>query len=445
MKRADHHLVQKVLDGEISREGFDGFQNRLREDPELIQLYGSYASLNHNLNEEFEDGQTDPLATNDRQTVLRAWRIPLAIACVLAIAFAAWILPQLFDGGKNSGDVAIASFSIDAVWRIDGPSKILGGTTALSTDSTLHLLAGRASISLKPSDSLVIEGPTSLRFPSAESIEILKGKCLIQQSGRNNILVVSTPQFAKITSGKCFGIFVDPEQKSDEVHVIDGNLEVLPREEHNTTQLVKGDAVHSVNGAATTRLHQQTRTFANRLDRFNSLAITPFRKSDWRASYGNPNITETRIEGANFAIIHKFQSPLPLDEKSVLLVTLQCAEPSMGKFHSDGWAGMSLFSQGTEMIFLGDPYGPGLSWGLDVKNAEPRAPRKTTTIGSATMTLRYDSSSGSISLHEGGLPLKPAIYSGKIPQGTRFDELRLGASAGAALTVTSLQVRSSGQ
>ena len=445
MKRADHQLVQRVLDGEISREGFDGLQDRMRKDPELIKLYGSYASLNHNLNEEFEDGQTDPLATTGWQPMLRAWRIPLIVAAVIAIIFTAWILPQWFYDGKNSSDVAIASFSIDATWRIDGPSKILGGTTALTTDSTLHLLAGRASISLKPSDSLLIEGPASLRFPSAESIEILNGKCLIQQSGRNNRLVVSTPQFAKITSGNCFGIIVDPKQKSDEVHVIEGNLEILPREEHNTTQLVKGDAVHSVNGTATTRLHQQTRTFANRLDRFNSLAFMPFRKSDWRVSYGNPNITETRIEGANFAIIRKFQSPLPADEKSVLLVTLQCAEPTMGKFHSDGWAGISLFSQGTEMIFLGDPYGPGPSWGLDVKNAEPPAPRTTATIGSATMTLRYDSSSGTISLHEGDLPLKPAIYSGKIPQGTRFDELRLGASAGAALTVTSLQVRSSGQ
>ena len=445
MKRADHQLVQKVLDGEISREGFDGLQDRMREDPELIKLYGSYASLHHNLNEEFEDGQTDPLATNGQQPMLRAWRIPLAIACVLAIAYAAWILPQSFDGGKNSADVAIASFSIDAAWRIDGPSKILGGTTALSTDSTLHLLAGRASISLKPSDSLVIEGPTSLRFPSAESIEILKGKCLVQQSGRNNKLVVSTPQFAKISSGNCFGIFVDAEQKSDEVDVIEGNLEVLPREERIATQLVKGDAVSSVNGAATTHLHRQTRTFANRLDRFNSSALMPFRKSDWRVSYGNPNITETRIEGANFAIIHKFQSPLPLDKNSVLLVTLQCAEPSVGKFHSDGWAGISLFSQGTEMLFLGDPYGPGNSWDLDVKNSEPPAPRKTATIDSATMTLRYDSGSGSISLHEGGLPLKPAIYSGKIPHGTRFDELRLGASAGAALAVTSLQVLSSGE
>jgi hypothetical protein len=171
----------------------------------------------------------------------------------------------------------------------------------------------------------------------------------------------------------------------------------------------------------------------------------PFRKSDWRVSYGKPNITENRIEGANFAIIRKFQSPLPHGENSVLLVTLQCAEPAAGKFHSDGWAGLSLFSEGNEMVFLGDAYGPGLTWGIDIKNANPPEPHSTTTAGSATMTIRYDSGSGEVSLHEGGLPLKPATHSSKIPQGTRFDELRLGASAGAALSVTSLQVRSSGE
>ncbi|MEY5019203.1 MAG: hypothetical protein RLZ22_291 [Verrucomicrobiota bacterium] len=443
MKRADHHLVQQVLDGEISREGFDGFQNRLREDPELIKLYGSYASLNHNLQEELEDGQSDALESIEPRSFFHLWRVPTIAAAVIAIAFAAWMLPQWFYSGKNSDDVAIASFSIDAAWRIDGPSKILGGTTALTTQSTLHLDLGRASISLQPSDSLIIEGPASVRFPSAESIEILKGKCLVQQSGRRNKLTLSSPQFAKISSGKCFGVFVDPEQKSDEAHVIDGNLEVLPRQEKSATQLVKGDAVRSIGGAATKCINQQNRNFAQRLDRFDSQPLMPFRKTDWRASYGKPNISEARIEGANFALIRKFPSPLPLDDQSVILITLQCAEPSTGKFHSDGWAGISLFSQGTEMFFLGDPYGPGPSWGFDVKDALPPSPRSISKTGSATMTIRYDSSNGAISLHEGGLPLKSAIYSGQISPGMRFDELRLGASAGAALAVTSLQIRSS--
>ena len=56
MNRNDHHLIQQVLDGNVSPEAFDGFQQRLREEPELLQLYGEYALLQHTLCEEFEGG-----------------------------------------------------------------------------------------------------------------------------------------------------------------------------------------------------------------------------------------------------------------------------------------------------------------------------------------------------------------------------------------------------
>lgn len=444
MKRADHHLVQQVLDGDISREGFDGFQKRLRENPELIELYGSYAKLHHNLSEEFEDTETSPLSRNPRSSTLRALRIPLIVAAALVVAFAAWSLPQWFFGNRHGNDVALASFSIDATWQIDGPSKPLGGATALTAESTLRLIQGRASISLKPSVNAIIEGPATLRFPSAEKVEIIHGKCLLHQSGHHNKLVVSTPQFSKISAGTSFGIIADPEQSRDDIFVIDGNLDVLPREEKNTTQLVKGDAIRSTRGTAVTRLTSQSAEFANRLDRFKPLASTPFRKSDWRISYGNPSISETRIEGANFSMYRKLDSQSLADD-SIMLVSLQCTDPSSGKFHSEGWAGMSLFASGNEMLFLGDPYGPGNSWAIEIKSAGHSAPQATATSGSATMTLRYDSRNGAISLHEGGIPLKPAVYSTKIPPGIRFDEIRLGASAGAALAVTTLEVRASGE
>ena len=55
MKRADHQIVQQVLDGSVTKEVFDGFQERLRGEPELVKLYGDYASMHHSLCEEFED------------------------------------------------------------------------------------------------------------------------------------------------------------------------------------------------------------------------------------------------------------------------------------------------------------------------------------------------------------------------------------------------------
>lgn len=62
-------------------------------------------------------------------------------------------------------------------------------------------------------------------------------------------------------------------------------------------------------------------------------------------------------------------------------------------------------------------------------------------VGPRAVTLRYDPRTGHVSLHSGGLPLSPPFCEGKIPAGTRFDKIRIGASAGAALTVNSLVIR----
>ena len=61
--------------------------------------------------------------------------------------------------------------------------------------------------------------------------------------------------------------------------------------------------------------------------------------------------------------------------------------------------------------------------------------------GPRVVTLRYDSKSGTVSLHEGAVPLKAPFCEGKVPVGIRVDEIRIGASAGAALAVESLEIR----
>ena len=75
MKRDDHKLVQRVLDGEIDREDFDRFQQRLRAEPELADLYTGYAVLNHTLSEEFEGGSSTLAAAGSGRGVFGIARI----------------------------------------------------------------------------------------------------------------------------------------------------------------------------------------------------------------------------------------------------------------------------------------------------------------------------------------------------------------------------------
>ena len=85
------------------------------------------------------------------------------------------------------------------------------------------------------------------------------------------------------------------------------------------------------------------------------------------------------------------------------------------------------------------------SWALDVKQKTQVIIPESPVVGARKVTLRYDRTTGEASLHDGGLPLKAAFCEGKVPAGLRFDEIRLGASEGAALMVDSLELRAGGE
>ena len=77
---------------------------------------------------------------------------------------------------------------------------------------------------------------------------------------------------------------------------------------------------------------------------------------------------------------------------------------------------------------------------MDVKQRIPVVLPANKIVGPRTVTLRYDRLTGSVALHEGEPPLGRAFCSGKIPPGLAFDEIRLGASSGAALNVGGLTI-----
>jgi hypothetical protein len=166
-----------------------------------------------------------------------------------------------------------------------------------------------------------------------------------------------------------------------------------------------------------------------------------FAPAAWRIQHGTPSITPRRIEGVNYSVFLRLPQIIPEDEAGVMLVTLELGKAADAEFHTDGWAGMSFFSHGVEMLFFGDSFGTRPTWSLDVKQRIPVILPDPPVTGEKVVTLRYDARTGEVTLHEGGLPLAEPFCSGKVPPGTRFDEIRIGASAGAALAVNSLHIR----
>ena len=120
MKRADHHLVQQVLDGDIDRDGFDDFQNRLRKESELVDLYTDYALLHHTL------------TRNSRVAGCSGAPQEIIVAAACRIPVHGWPWRRFScsarpGGGRGNGwtagsrqEVAVMTFSVDAVWQSGG-------------------------------------------------------------------------------------------------------------------------------------------------------------------------------------------------------------------------------------------------------------------------------------------------------------------------------------
>lgn len=442
MKKSDHQIVQQVLDGEVTRESFDAFQQRLRGEPDLVRFYGEYARLHHTLSEEYEDTEPSlghaPVA-GGKVRPLVPWVLAAMVVLLAALAFH-WKSTGTVKGPESLAGVR---FSDDAVWRGEGISKGPGERLGMSKGATLEVIQGIVEVTVTGGSHALIEGPATLTLVSGESLHLAAGRGRFTAGSSGKMLNVTTPSMTAEDLGTEFGVGVSPD-RPDELHVFKGKVRMRVNGSSTGEVLEEGQAGRVAGTDKIDRFTASPEHFPRSLPSFRDVIPDPFVKSSWRVEYGSPSISEDRIEGENFSAYMKLPGTLPSTEEPVMLVALTVGQPASGVFHTDGWAGMSFFKDGTELLFFGDSFGPERTWSLDVKQHIPVILPGNPVIGSRTITLRYDVASGEVSLHEGRVPLAAAFCSGKLPPGTVFDEIRLGASSSAALAVGGLKIQSGG-
>lgn len=443
MKKADHQLIQQVLDGSISQPAFDGFQQRMRSEPGLARLYGEYSLLHHSLCEEFED-----LPVSGKSLPATRWKFPARILWVAAAAaavalLAAILYPKAANPAGPPPVMATVEFSPDAVWKIEGSTAKGDAPVNLAMGGTLQLIQGQARIGLNDSAYGLIESPSIVTVVSEKSLHLAEGRGLFRSDQPGGRLEVTTPSMSAVDLGTEFGIETQRD-RPDELHVLEGEVRMRINGRSEGEVFAAGTAGRVSGSDAIERFPADPQRFVKKLGEFETVVSGPFVKADWRADYGSPSISQDRIDGVNFSVFHRLTKPAPDEADPVLLATLSVDTPSSGIFHTDGWAGMSFFSRGIEVLFFGDSFGPERTWSLDVKQRVPVVIPGNFVIGPKTVTLRYDCRTGEVSLHEGGLPLGSPFCIGKVPAGSSFDEIRIGASSSAALAIRDLDIRVGG-
>ncbi len=439
MTKRDHHLIQRVLDGAVSQEEFNAFQKRLRIEPDLAKLYGEYAVLHHSLLEEYEAvPHTGAVVIPPRS---RATRSLQWLAVAAAIALISWgVITQMNLQDRVDRPAGYASFSMDSAWKTDGPAALANGSLALKVGNTLQLTQGQATLSIGASTRAFLDGPATMTIVSEQEIHLSKGRGRFVMAQAGDKLLVTSPLLSVEHIGTEFGVQAD-ENGADQLHVFDGKVRMQLISTQQVAELVAGDASQVLSTGEVTRLRADLSHFRRGSTEFQTVMEGPLIKSQWRFPHGTASVSESIFEGENFSAFKTISLPRSETAGYVMLATLETAQPSVGTFHTDGWAGISFFDKGAEVLFFGDCFGASKTWALDVKQRSPIIIPEIPVVGPRTVTLCYQSSTGRVSLHQGGFPLSEPFCVGSLPIVTTFDEVRLGASSGAALAVRSLVIR----
>jgi hypothetical protein len=444
MNKADHDLIQDVLDGGVRPAAFASFQERLRTEPEFSVLYREYALLHHSLCEEFEAVPISLKAASYQPArKAKPSRMPvvlggLGIAAALVLSVLVFRKPPA--PVESAPTFAKATFSEDAMWEVQGEHKPVHGVITVKQGGVIILHQGQAKLELNTSATALLEGPAALTFVSDESFHLERGSGRFRLSTPGKNLTVTTPTLTAVDLGTEFGVIAHPD-KADELHVIEGRVRMSLKGKTDGPVLTAGQAGRIIHPNAIERFDADESRFKDGLIAYEPLQIDHFDGKSWDIRHGEPSFTRLRITGRDFQAFRPLPSRMPDRQKPILLATMTVETPDDGEFHTDGWAGLSFLRENKELLFFGDSHGGDKTWSIDIKQDAPVVLPEELKSGPATVTMRYDFHTGEVTLHEGGFPLPPPFCTAQLPPGTTFDEIRLGASPDAAIAVSRLELR----
>lgn len=225
------HLLELHFDGGIAEAERQEMEGLLREHPEARTAYWQAAEW-HALFRQWGEETTGrqaaekmlqevtvpapPVASRSRKLTL------LALATLGTVVAACLLLGPLWFAPP----VATVVQESDAVWS---PEGLVPEPGSAMKRGTLILEKGSAVVSLSQGASLVLEGPARIRIDRANRIELQEGRLRARVPTQAHGFTVIAPHFTVVDLGTEFGCQVLPDG-SGEVHVMEGSVEVRPRD-----------------------------------------------------------------------------------------------------------------------------------------------------------------------------------------------------------------------
>ncbi|TLD69906.1 hypothetical protein FEM03_14315 [Phragmitibacter flavus] len=462
INRALDHLI----DGSLSAEELLEVQEWMKADAKVLNLYLEKMSMESLLKDHVwirkePEVFTAPIKlrrVDRRRLVMLAAAACLALLLVLTL----WMKPRQDAGAGLVSGERLPSVQFSAASVFEGVSSKTSDDGALPFGDGVVMQDGSVSIRLPSGVEALLKSPSRFSITGANRLKLDQGSGWFRVPPEAKGFAVDLPEMEVIDLGTVFTVRVD--ELEHQVQVEQGLVEVRQRTVGLGTQRLKAgemlvrranhETVQLVSGASLVdpdSLKDDAEVVFR--ESLTGVSDQPFSeriplKGSWTVLEGIPQISHGRfVARSNFThLMGRFSRPIEPSENAVVMVSFKSVSP-MSLFHSEGFAGISLFDRDGELMFFGDKGEDSYSWELLTfgKNyrgpAEKRRAYDLAIQGSAeTFTLRYRQRTGAFEVFRGwgaqGLPL----IRGTTDAGLRFDGVRIANGEGGDFSFEDIEV-----
>lgn len=468
--------IQALIEGELSPKPFAEVQKRIARDPAfrarylravktdflLDEFFGVTRATRQNLTEA-HFGKT---TAHGRSHIMRV--AALAALLVLGIFVTRLFLPDSLSPGSGLDSPLLhpgeplpkVEFAASSIYESEAP--LARGDDRIRAGDRVAMREGFVSITLKSGVEAVIESPSQFSISGDNQMNLESGAAWFRVPETARGFSVQLPKMDVVDLGTEFTVVAHEGMNRVQVNagVVEVRGEFAGLEPHRlragqTLEVTGlGDVSISSGGLFLRPLgmpDEETLFLESLIEVPNkSFARRQPLAGKWEIEEGRPRVQAGRFLGKSdsgrTAVFGHFTRPVKADENAIVILSFRSVPPRE-LFHSEGYAGISLFDGEAECFFFGDRSKDSYSWSLldygpDYRQGrQSKGPHTLDIQGSAeSFTIRYRQRTGDIEVYRGwGLQGVPVLRT-RITPNLPFDRVRVVSGKGGDFSFDRLLV-----
>ncbi len=459
-----NRLLNRLIDGSISREDFARLQGAMRVNPEVRAEYYDLIGVDQMLSERYEVPThiSVQAKTMDDHWVVRRSKRKLVTGIIWAAAACVLLSAGGFFFLRGREPAATLTASVDCSYSIDGTPRSI---TTLKKDELLTVDSGVVSMAIGTHVEACVEGPARVRLIAHEGkLELQEGSVFLQILPGGKGFEVHTPGGIIRDIGTKFGVHVSSDG-TVETHVTAGTVEIDREQKgEQPRQIRTGESAvwtraGSIRGGryATDRFVQslpwEDTVFADDFDDRDGTLLdkkTPDTGLPWvaQAEMNPTTIVDGKLDTSTGwrTLQARFRDEQQSMRRKVYVATFSTRIPA------NIWDKAGYLDAAERISFHRKSGGPLFSlvgrasrnhlWQLkNESDAIHSRGTRTSALQSHDLTLTYDSGTGEVRFYEGSSTGGTLLDKLQVEAGAALDSIVISNDEGGDVSLEDLNVR----